>query len=316
MADHEKMLALALIFAILAIYMGISQADIIVCTNGCNFNSIYEAINKAQPDDTIRVLSITNNESLLLNKTLTLRGLIVDGQRPVLKPDNGSSVIITADGVTLRGFKFLAPTARNRGKNCSILSVNSKGNWIYLNDFADHSEICSGSTNSWNSSQTINYQYNSKTFRSNMGNYWSNYSGSDKNGDGIGDQPKVLDANNVDYYPLMKPSEGYVIDGERLEAKNIIQAKLNKPFNIILDSNPTTGYRWTVDFNDHFLRGMNESYSKSQPELIGSGGQQIFTFTPIHDGQTIVSAIYKRPWEDSVADERTFSIIVFPISHT
>jgi predicted secreted protein len=316
MADHEKMFALAMIISILAIHTGISQADIIVCTNGCNFNSINEAINEAQPDDTIRVLRITNNESLVLNKTLTLRGLIVDGQRPILKPDNGCSVIIAADGVTLRGFMFLSPTAKNRGKNCSILSVNSKGNWIYLNDFADRSGICSGSTNSWNSSQTIKYQYNSKTFSNNMGNYWSNYSGSDKNGDGIGDQPKVLDANNVDYYPLMKPSEGYVIDGERLEAKNIVQAKLNKPFNIALDSNPTTGYRWTVDFNYRFLMKGNESYSKSQPELIGSGGQQIFTFTPIRDGQTIISAVYKRPWEDIVVDERTFSIIVFPISHT
>jgi predicted secreted protein len=85
---------------------------------------------------------------------------------------------------------------------------------------------------------------------------------------------------------------------------------VNKPFNITLDSNPTTGYSWTVDFDYHFLVKVNESYSKSQPGLIGSGGQQIFTFTPIHAGQTIISAVYKRPWENIVADERTFSIIV------
>jgi predicted secreted protein len=71
-----------------------------------------------------------------------------------------------------------------------------------------------------------------------------------------------------------------------------------------------------VDFDSHFLNRGNESYNRSQPGLIGSGGQQIFTFTPIRDGQTIISAVYKRPWEDIVVDERTFSIIVFPISHT
>jgi parallel beta-helix repeat protein len=35
------------------------------------------------------------------------------------------------------------------------------------------------------------------------GNYWSNYTGVDTNNDGIGDTPFVLDANNVDYHPLI-----------------------------------------------------------------------------------------------------------------
>ena len=37
------------------------------------------------------------------------------------------------------------------------------------------------------------------------GNYWSDYSGSDANSDGIGDTPYTIDSNNTDNYPLMAP---------------------------------------------------------------------------------------------------------------
>ena len=37
------------------------------------------------------------------------------------------------------------------------------------------------------------------------GNYWSDYTGVDTNGDGIGDTPYVIDANNQDRYPLVDP---------------------------------------------------------------------------------------------------------------
>jgi parallel beta-helix repeat protein len=85
-------------------------------------------------------------------------------------------------------------------------------NLIYLNNFINntdnvHSSTYYESTNIWNSTEEITY-YNDK-YTNYLGNYWDDYTGSDKNNDGIGDTPYNIDRDK-DYYPLMERYENYV----------------------------------------------------------------------------------------------------------
>lgn len=86
--------------------------------------------------------------------------------------------------------------------NCGIYFRLSAYNKFFGNDIVENYEqtICWYGTNIWDNGQ--------------IGNYWSNYNGTDNDGDGIGDEPyyfrtyqlKTVEDYDVDNYPLMEPS--------------------------------------------------------------------------------------------------------------
>ena len=92
----------------------------------------------------------------------------------------------------------------------------SSNNNIYLNNFIDNTDdnvYSYDSTNIWNSTEKISYVYNGSTYKNYLGNYWSDYNGSDADGDGIGDAPYGIDFDE-DCYPLMERFEKYVAPTE------------------------------------------------------------------------------------------------------
>jgi parallel beta-helix repeat protein len=79
--------------------------------------------------------------------------------------------------------------------NCGIYLHSSSGNLFFHNNLIGNTVQASVNApyypNFWNDSYPSG------------GNYWSNYNVNDSNHDGIGDTPYVIDASNVDNYPLM-----------------------------------------------------------------------------------------------------------------
>lgn len=81
---------------------------------------------------------------------------------------------------------------------------------VYLNNFINNAiQVKNPADTPFHSPEKITYTYNGKTYTNYLGNYWSDYTGSDADGDGIGDASYVIDSNKDDY-PLMEPFENYL----------------------------------------------------------------------------------------------------------
>ena len=89
--------------------------------------------------------------------------------------------------------------------------------------------------------------------------------------------------------------------------QKIIKVKLGDVFEVSLDSNPSTGYQWDVDFDSDFLKIKEKSYMPLSPKL-GGGGKEHFSFLSLKHGKTTITLQYKRSWEEKVIKKEKFEI--------
>jgi len=162
-------------------------------------NSIVESI--SIHDCAWGTLLYSSHSNSLSNNNIT-RGLWWGIGAIILASDNN-----TLEGNTIAGMTGFPQPPTGPPAGAGIGLAFSNGNKIFRNNFTNNTRqvtMLQPSNSTWDGGYVIN----------GFGNYWSDYVGEDLfwgqnqnliGEDGIGDTPYVIDANNVDHYPLILP---------------------------------------------------------------------------------------------------------------
>lgn len=69
--------------------------------------------------------------------------------------------------------------------------------------------------------------------------------------------------------------------------------------SIALESNPTTGYSWQIEQSEELFK-VESTYAENEHAegMVGIGGTETFTLTPLKSGKNEVTLTFARPWEN------------------
>jgi len=122
-----------------------------------------------------------------------------------------------------------------------------------------------------------------------------------KNHDSNQEENEVIDLSND-----LKP------DNQK-ENSNLINTEKDSKFSIALDSNPTTGYSWEVNFDSNYIQLDDRNFvSEASEGMVGVGGEEIFNFTALESGEIEITFSYLRPWEKDIEpiEKKVYNIII------
>ena len=80
---------------------------------------------------------------------------------------------------------------------------------------------------------------------------------------------------------------------------------------IALGSNPTTGYMWQESYDKSMLELVEKTYElgeEAKQGMVGAGGVDYFRFKALKTGETEITLVYKRPWEEESLAQKIFKV--------
>jgi len=207
-------------------------------------------------------------------------------------------------------------TFKNSVYGVVIWEAGCQYNRCYLNDLSGNSTsnvyVASGTTNLWSSPTAMHYDYSSGSLHKNsLGNYYSNYGGSDGDSDGIGGTTYTTGGADDDY-PLWQTADNYSLQAWWLHSDDKMyrsevaktggsitisssgsniwiadQAALaTRNFSgsdtwtgqVAFTSAPTNGHTFTVEIGSS-TNGSDFTAGGPDVTITGNGSATVFTFT-------------------------------------
>jgi inhibitor of cysteine peptidase len=112
------------------------------------------------------------------------------------------------------------------------------------------------------------------------------------------------------------PDDDMILTAE--DDGSVVELGEGQALVVTLESNPTTGYSWEVsEVDEDVLMQMGDAEFKEAAtsaaaegeQLVGAGGTETFYFASA-PGETTLTLVYHRPWEEDVEPEEVFSVEV------